>query len=130
MGAVCFEQVSPLQAPNQDWDDPARNGNRPFPERPVLIFSAANDLDEAWPLVDSAFDQLTGPSTLVTLHGTNHEYTYDATRRAPTRVRHPSASTSATRSTSGGPRPSCDATPTVRSAGMRCCTAPRGSRAT
>ena len=78
MGAVCFEQVSPLQAPNQDWDDPARNGNRPFPERPVLIFSAANDLDEAWPLVDSAFDQLTGPSTLVTLHGTNHEYTYDA----------------------------------------------------
>ena len=31
MGAVCFEQVSPLQAPNQDWDDPARNGNRPSP---------------------------------------------------------------------------------------------------
>ncbi len=78
MGAICFEQVSPLQTPNQDWDDPARNGNRPYPERPVLIFSAANDLDEAWPLVDSAFDQLTGPSTLVTLHGTNHEYTYDA----------------------------------------------------
>ncbi len=78
MGAICFEQVSPLQTPEQDWDDPAQNGNRPFPERPVLIFSAANDLDEAWPLVDSAFDQLTGPSTLVTLHGTNHEYTYDA----------------------------------------------------
>ena len=78
MGAICFEQVSPLQTPEQDWDDPNRNGNRPFPERPVLIFSAANDLDEAWPLVDSAFDQLTGPSTLVTLHGTNHEYTYDA----------------------------------------------------
>ena len=78
MGAICFEQVSPLQTPEQDWDDPAQNGNRPFPERPVIIFSAANDLDEAWPLVDSAFDQLTGPSTLVTLHGTNHEYTYDA----------------------------------------------------
>lgn len=78
MGAICFEQVSPLQTPEQNWDDPAQNGNRPFPERPVLIFSAANDLDEAWPLVDSAFDQLTGPSTLVTLHGTNHEYTYDA----------------------------------------------------
>ena len=78
MGAICFEQVTPLQAPGQDWDDAERNGDRPLPERPVLIFSAANDLDEAWPLVDVAFDQLTGPATLVTLHGTNHEYTYDA----------------------------------------------------
>lgn len=77
MGAICFEQVSPLQTPGQDWADPEANGDRPLPKRPVLLFSAANDLDEPWPLVDTAFDQITGPATLVTLHGTNHEYTYD-----------------------------------------------------
>jgi dienelactone hydrolase len=77
-GAICFEQVSPLQTPSQNWDDPLRNGDRLFPTRPILIFSAADDADEPWPLVDTAYEQTQGPTALVTLHGTNHEYTYDA----------------------------------------------------
>ena len=44
-GAICFEQVSPLQTPSQNWDAPDRNGDRLFPARPLLIFSAADDAD-------------------------------------------------------------------------------------
>ncbi len=77
-GAICFAQVSPLQTPSQDWEDPDGNGDRPFPVRPVLILAAGDDLDEPWPLPQSAYDQTLGPAALVTLHGTNHEWTYDA----------------------------------------------------
>ncbi len=78
LGAMCFEQVSPLQTPYQDFDDPEANGDRPLPARPILILSAANDLDEPWPLVDSAYAQTVGPTALITLMGANHEDTYDA----------------------------------------------------
>ena len=76
-GAICFEQVSPLQTPNQDWEDPEGNGDRLFPSRPVLFLAAGDDLDEPWPLPHSAYDQATGATVFVTLHGTNHEWTYD-----------------------------------------------------
>ena len=76
-GAICFEQVSPLQTPSQDWEDPDGNGDRLFPSRPILFLAAGDDLDEPWPLPDSAYDQTTGPTVFVTLHGTNHEWTYD-----------------------------------------------------
>jgi hypothetical protein len=76
-GAIGFAPVSPIQTPRQDWDDPDGHGDRAYPVRPVLLISAADDADEPWPLVDISYDQTTGPAVLLTLHGTNHEYTYD-----------------------------------------------------
>lgn len=77
MGALCFAQVSPLQTPSQDWDDPEGNGDRAFPTRPILFLAAGDDLDEPWPLPHSAYDQTSGPTVFVVEHGTNHEWTYD-----------------------------------------------------
>ena len=76
-GALCFAQVSPLQTPSQDWDDPDGNGDRAFPARPILFLAAGDDLDEPWPLPHSAYDQTVGPTLFVVEHGTNHEWTYD-----------------------------------------------------
>lgn len=78
LGAICFEPVSPLQTPSQTWSDPDRNGDRALPARPILFFSAALDLDEPWPLVDVSYEQTVGPTPFVTIHGANHEDTYDA----------------------------------------------------
>lgn len=78
LGAICLEPVSPLQTPSQDWGDPEGNGDRPFPTRPILLLSAALDLDEPWPLVDVSYEQTVGPAMVVTLHGANHEDSYDA----------------------------------------------------
>ncbi|RME22969.1 MAG: hypothetical protein D6798_14525 [Deltaproteobacteria bacterium] len=77
LGAICFEPVSPLQTPGQDWTVDTDNGDRPFPDKPVLIFSAARDLDEPWPLVDVSYEQTVGHAMLVSIHGANHEDTYD-----------------------------------------------------
>ena len=77
LGALCFEQVSPLQTPSQDWSDPEGNGDRPYPRRPVLFLAAGDDLDENWPMPQVSYDQTLGPTVFVTLHGTNHEWTYD-----------------------------------------------------
>ena len=77
LGAIGFEPVSPLQTPSQDWDDAARNADRAYPAKPILLFSAANDTDEPWPYVDTAYEQTVGPTAVVTIHGANHEYTYD-----------------------------------------------------
>ena len=77
LGAICFEQVSPLQTPDQDFGDPTGNGDRPLPAKPILFFAGAEDRDEPWPLVDTAFGQATGPAAFVTLLGANHEDTYD-----------------------------------------------------
>jgi pimeloyl-ACP methyl ester carboxylesterase len=76
-GALCFAQVSPLQTPDPDWGDPEENGDRPFPERPLLFLAAGDDLDEPWPLPHSAYDQNSGPTVFVVEHGTNHEWAYD-----------------------------------------------------
>ncbi len=77
LGAICFEPVSPLQTPAQDWTVDDGNGDRPFPDKPVLIFSAALDMDEPWPLVDISYEQTVGHAMLVSIHGANHEDTYD-----------------------------------------------------
>lgn len=77
LGAICFEQVSPIQTPNQDWSDADGNGDRPYPRRPILFVAAGDDLDENWPLPQASYDQALGPTVFVTLHGTNHEWTYD-----------------------------------------------------
>jgi hypothetical protein len=77
-GAICYEPVSPIQTPWQDWTDPESNGDRPFPVRPILIFAGSLDADEPWPLVDTAWEQTTGPALFVTLMGANHEDTLDA----------------------------------------------------
>ncbi len=78
LGAIVFQPVSPLQTASQDWGEPEDNGDRPFPVRPILLFSGALDADEPWPLVDVSYEQTVGPSLLVTLHGANHEDSYDA----------------------------------------------------
>lgn len=78
LGAIVFEPVSPLQTVSQDWGEPEDNADRPFPVRPILLFSGALDADEPWPLVDVSYEQTLGPSLLVTLHGANHEDSYDA----------------------------------------------------
>ncbi len=77
-GAVCYEPVSPIQTPSQDWTDPEANGDRPYPVRPILLFAGSLDADEPWPLVDTAWEQTVGPSVFVTLMGANHEDTLDA----------------------------------------------------
>lgn len=77
VGAVVFEPVSPIQTPEQNYADPAENGDRLLPPRPIQIFSAAGDRDEPWPLVDTAYELRTGHTSFVTIHGTNHEWTWD-----------------------------------------------------
>ncbi|MBN1335276.1 MAG: hypothetical protein JXB39_04900 [Deltaproteobacteria bacterium] len=76
-GAVCFEPVSPVQTPYQDWGDPDGNGDRPYPVRPILLLAGSRDADEPWPLVDTAWDQTVGPTLFATLMGANHEDTFD-----------------------------------------------------
>jgi hypothetical protein len=78
LGVVVFEPVSPLQTLGQDATDPEGNADRAFPAKPVLVFGAALDLDEPWPLPDISYEQTTGPALLVTLHGANHEDSMDA----------------------------------------------------
>lgn len=78
LGAICLEPVSPLQTPSQDWGEPEDNGDRALPTRPILLLSAALDLDEPWPLVDVSYEQTVGPAMVVTIHGANHEDSYDA----------------------------------------------------
>ncbi len=78
LGAIAFEPVSLIQTPGQNYNDPEGHGDRDYPTRPILVFSAALDRDEPWPLVDTIYEQLTGPTSLVTIHGANHEWTYDA----------------------------------------------------
>lgn len=77
MGAILFEPVSPIQTPEQDFGDAARHFDRDLPAKPLLFFVASNDLDEPWPFVEASFEQRTGHATVVTLHGANHEWTYD-----------------------------------------------------
>jgi len=77
-GALCFEPVSPIQTPYQDWGDPDANGDRPYPIRPILLLAGSLDADEPWPLVDTAYEQTVGPTVFATLMGANHEDTLDA----------------------------------------------------